>query len=1151
MIKAFLRTFISLFFAMGCAYAAEQPKNSVDEVRVFLQFGHSGVINSLEFSENGRWIATASNDGSAKLWDVETGTELRTFEGHSKRVTNAVLSPDNKKLATSSEDKTIKIWDIVSGVEIQSFNLDIDYSHQVEFSKDGNSIFVNYPWISAVVQFDLKTKQEVRRFIGHKAYIKHFAISPDGRQLLTGSVTGTARLWNVSTGEIILTYHGHSERINKVAFAPDGFSVVTGSADGTAKVWGTWVGNEIHKLTSVGEIAVETVAFSHDGKKVLTGSQMGAELWDASTGNKLKDHNFKQRGGVYDAEYSPDGRYLVAGSLGRIFLRDANSGIEILEFSQKANAVSAGAISPNGSMLFSASENGSAALWDLQQGKQLGQFHGHTDFITSVAFNIRGDKIITGSHDNSVKIWDLESKTELFTLNGHTDELNGVTFSPDGKIALTTSFDSFRIWDTSSGKQISTLAKENEDQGGVDAVFSKDGTKIYTTVWASDYEYSSLYVWDLKSEKKISSFILDKTDFLATGLTLSPDGNLALVYWYNVVFLHDVTSGRTISSFDFDWDTDGAKSISFSPFGNFTISGMYNGNIVLKETESGLPVKTYKGHHSTVNFAKMTPNQRNIVSVSDDGTSRVWDSESGDEIAQFIAFDDNSWLVFTPSGFFNASSPEAARNLNVMLGLDPLSMENFYSTLYRPDLVREALNGDPDGIYAHAISKLDLNSILQSGLPPVAVSLGDGQDLTIESDEIELNLKYKLRDGGVGRIEWRVNGVIQEAIERGLAPLDNETLEDSKVGSSYHLSKKLSLIPGENSISVVLFNESNLIASDPLKVIVTSNASASKPSLHVLAVGVDDYFDSRLKLNYALADARAIGQAFEKAGKGFYQDVKVNYVFDEGVTRSRLTEVFDRLQDEIDPEDVFVFFLAGHGKTLDGQYYYLPQKFRYQDEDSIRGSGIGQDQFQSWFSQVKAQKSLLLYDTCESGSLTQETATRGIAERTAIERLSRAVGRTIMTASTDTQPALEGHRGHGLFTYTILEAFSKADVDEDNLLEVNELIGYVDERLPILSHDIFGYRQIPQYKSRGSLFGIGQPVAVLDDGEEIIAKTATHVVIMPADTFDSLAELDYVVEQVSPGTSVRVVETKDGYSLIAKDGIKIGWVKLTTLVILN
>ena len=199
-----------------------------------------------------------------------------------------------------------------------------------------------------------------------------------------------------------------------------------------------------------------------------------------------------------------------------------------------------------------------------------------------------------------------------------------------------------------------------------------------------------------------------------------------------------------------------------------------------------------------------------------------------------------------------------------------------------------------------------------------------------------------------------------------------------------------------------------------------------------------------------------------------------------------LGRAFEGLGREVRPRDVFVFFLAGHGRTLDGRYYFLPRDFRYRDTDDLKETAISQQQFQSWLSRVSAQKSVLLFDTCESGSLTQEAVTRGLEDKAAIERLSRAVGRTTLTASTDTGPALEGFRQHGLFTYALLEAFASGDADGDNQVEIDEMIGYVDERLPELSEAAFGYRQVPQHSSRGSFFPLGRPVTILSEAEELI-----------------------------------------------------------------
>ena len=300
-----------------------------------------------------------------------------------------------------------------------------------------------------------------------------------------------------------------------------------------------------------------------------------------------------------------------------------------------------------------------------------------------------------------------------------------------------------------------------------------------------------------------------------------------------------------------------------------------------------------------------------------------------------------------------------------------------------------------------------------------------------------------------------------------------------------------------------------------------------------------------------MPDARALGAALTKAGRGLFETVDVTYLLDEEVSAEGMAAAFAELGAKVRPHDVFVLFLAGHGKTHDGRYYFLPRDFRYRGEAELRGTAISQEQLQGWAAGVPAQKSVLLLDTCESGSLATETVTRGLRERAAIDRLSRAVGRTILTASTDTAPALEGYRGHGLFTYTLLEAFALADHDADGQIEVSELIGYVDDRLPVLSDANFGFRQVPQHNSRGSVFALGRPVAVLSEIGEIIPRTPTHVVIAEADVRETRTDADSVLETLEAGELVRVVESAGRWSLVAADGVKRGWLPASKLLVIK
>jgi len=107
---------------------------------------------------------------------------------------------------------------------------------------------------------------------------------------------------------------------------------------------------------------------------------------------------------------------------------------------------------------------------------------------------------------------------------------------------------------------------------------------------------------------------------------------------------------------------------------------------------------------------------------------------------------------------------------------------------------------------------------------------------------------------------------------------------------------------------------------------------------------------------------------------------------DEEVRAARLAAAFEEISRKVRPRDVFIFFLSGHGKTVDGHYYFVPQDFRYQGEQSFAEQGIGQEKLQSWLAKITARKSILLFDSCESGTLTADrVATRGLEQAAAVE----------------------------------------------------------------------------------------------------------------------------------------------------------------------
>ena len=287
-----------------------------------------------------------------------------------------------------------------------------------------------------------------------------------------------------------------------------------------------------------------------------------------------------------------------------------------------------------------------------------------------------------------------------------------------------------------------------------------------------------------------------------------------------------------------------------------------------------------------------------------------------------------------------------------------------------------------------------------------------------------------------------------------------------------------------------------------------------------------------LKLTYAVPDAKTLAAALKEAGQGHYEDVIVTHVLDRDATAAKLDEVFKDLAAKVRPRDVFLFFAAGHGKTLDGRYYFIPHDLRYHTDQSLMRDAIGQDKLQAWFARILAKKAVLMFDTCEAGSLTERGKTRGgLEQKAALGRLIQATGRATLTASSATQEAYEGHGGHGVFTFALLDALARGDTNSNGLVELAELIQHVDGLVPAITEKRWGAKQFPQMDAYGANFPLARQVAALAPAQDeaiIIPIKPTHVNTELLQVFKEAGGGGGVVQQLAPFTTVTLVKIRAG-----------------------
>jgi uncharacterized caspase-like protein len=158
--------------------------------------------------------------------------------------------------------------------------------------------------------------------------------------------------------------------------------------------------------------------------------------------------------------------------------------------------------------------------------------------------------------------------------------------------------------------------------------------------------------------------------------------------------------------------------------------------------------------------------------------------------------------------------------------------------------------------------------------------------------------------------------------------------------------------------------------------------------------------------------------------------------------------------------------------NLDGKYHFIPWELVYQNEDSVRKNSITQERMQNLLARIPALKSVILLDTCNSGAFTKPAA-RGLTEKTAMDKLIRSTGRATLAASSGSQAALEGYKGHGVFTYVLLHGL-KGEADKmgnrNGEISINELAEYVSEEVPRITYKKWGYEQFPMQNLQGRSF---------------------------------------------------------------------------------
>jgi WD40 repeat protein len=937
---------------------------------------------------------------------VPAGPPFLTIDagGHRAQITQALFTPDSQRLITVSRDKTIRVWDVANREPVRVLRPPIGPGRQGELlaaalSPDGKTLAVGgFGYFRGgkrtcpIFLVSLEKGEIIRSLRGHGAAVRALAFAPVGNVLASGGAGGGIFLWDVDTGKVLHKLPGHKGGTTDLAFAPRGKRLASVGNDGVGRIWSVESGAAVAELKSPGDSVRYTVDWGPNGKHIVTGLSRHTDP------HHTHFALWGPGGKLQKKALHFKGRLMVTRSLR--FTPDSKQVVQTCSDKYYAQNV-----------VFDVATGAVARVLTYENHL----FHEVAEGPCAVAPN---GKLLAVADDRN-------HLTYLYHL-------------PGGKLARKLG---------GKGRQVTEVGWAAGKDGGPAVVWRNTLTGQYFKPWEPIppkffercFRLDELtlapvpkgpFRWR-RYEMKGARLVFDRENIgvyrgkekSAVLRTPGVDGEWALETGFTMVTPERAVVSRSTGFFCLD-------------------------------TRTGKLLHALRGPNGVIRAAAPSPGQpRLLLAGGDDQVLRFWSAESPEPILSlFVAGPD--WVAWTSHGYY-AASPGGERLMGWHVNNGPDRMATFYPAerfrkrLFNPELLREVLRtGKPQEVVQNLPPKERARSV-EDMLPP-RVNIRVEQDAANKARvTVHVTAESVVKGQPVESLRLLVNG-------RAL-PDDQGVFEPKAPRAKLKHTWTIAQMPPGVLKLKVLAQCPDVSGLSPARAVRVPTTPKDRPALHVLSVGLNYTGKAGLALDCPVNDAEAIAKAFGAACAGgdnlFRMDSPPRKLLEEKATAKAVLQELAGLRKKVKPQDLLVFFFAGHGVRKGGEFYLLTSGADVKDlaKTALSGSQL-RDRLRGYPCQV------LLLDACHSGAANRALVGLTPATDAASRRLADAeCGVTLMAAAMGYQRALEGGGKNGYFTQGVLKGLRKARGLPYNYRDgrqyVHHLFSFVFDEVKELSGD--------------------------------------------------------------------------------------------------